>query len=142
MLKSLGDYRIENSYSSDVDNIKWTHKKPSDTDKSKNKKKKADKRYQNFSASNIIHTRKTTKVKPPIEKVFKIEDIAVRKIGARLANLVIESPRFLKLLPPAQNMGQAKLGLDILRITFYKPSIERFRLLVFALDLQGARLLQ
>ena len=75
MLKSLGDYRIENSSSSDINNIKWTHKNPSDTDKSKNKKKKADKRYQNSSASNIIHTHKTKKVKPTVEKVFKVEEV-------------------------------------------------------------------
>ncbi len=50
MLKSLGDYRIENSSSSDINNIKWTQKNPIDSDKSK--KKKTDKRFQNSSASN------------------------------------------------------------------------------------------
>ena len=76
MLKSLGDYRIENSSSSDINNIKWTHKNPSNTDKSKNKKKKTDKRYQNSSASNIIHTHKTKRVKPPVAKIFKVEKVS------------------------------------------------------------------
>ena len=75
MLKSLGAYRIENSSSSDVDNIKWTHKNPSNTNTSKKKKKKADKRYQNFSASNILLPHKTKKIQPTVEKVFKVEEV-------------------------------------------------------------------
>ena len=50
MLKSLMDYNIEQSSSADIKNIKWTHKNPKDTEKSK--KKNADKRHQNSSASN------------------------------------------------------------------------------------------
>ena len=38
MGKSLGDYNIEKSSSSDINNIKWSQKKPSNTEKSKNKK--------------------------------------------------------------------------------------------------------
>ena len=44
------DYNIEQSSSADIKNIKWTQKNPKDTEKSK--KKNANKRHQNFSASN------------------------------------------------------------------------------------------
>jgi len=68
MGKSLGDYNIERSSSSDIKNIKWTQKNPTDTTKSKNKKKTTK-----ISSSNIIHISKT-KVKPPTEKVFKVDE--------------------------------------------------------------------
>ncbi len=71
MGKSLGDYNIEKSSSSDIKNIKWTQKNPVDTDKSKNKKKTAKK----ISPLNIIYTHKTKKVKPPIEKIFKVKEV-------------------------------------------------------------------
>ncbi len=73
MGKSLGDYTIEKSSSSDIKNIKWTQKNPKDTDKLK--KKKTDKKFQNSSASNIIYTQKTKKVKPSVEKVFKVKEV-------------------------------------------------------------------
>jgi len=44
------DYNIEQSSSADIKNIKWTQKNPKDIEKSK--KKNANKRHQNFSASN------------------------------------------------------------------------------------------
>jgi len=71
MGKSLGDYNIESSSSSDIKNIKWTQKNQRYTDKSKNKKKTARK----TSVSSIIHTHKTKKVKPPVEKIFKVEEV-------------------------------------------------------------------
>jgi len=71
MGKSLGDYNIEKSSSSDINNIKWTQKNPSDTEKSKNKKKTARK----TSPSNIIYTDKIKKIKPYIEKVFKVKEV-------------------------------------------------------------------
>ena len=71
MGNSLGDYRIEKSSSSNLNNISWTQKNLIDTKKSK--KKKIDKNFQNL-ASNIIYTTKTKKVEPVIEKVFKIEN--------------------------------------------------------------------
>ncbi len=73
MGNSLGDYNIERSSSSDIKNIKWTKKNPIDPDKSKNKKKKANKKFLT-SATNIIHSQKTKEIKPSIEKVFKIEN--------------------------------------------------------------------
>jgi len=73
MGKSLGDYNIEKSSSVDIMNIKWTLKNPKDTEKSK--KKKPDKKFQNSSASNIIYTQNTKKVKTPVEKVFKVKEI-------------------------------------------------------------------
>ncbi len=75
MGKSLADYRIERSSASDTKNIQWTQKNPIDTEKSKSKKRKAGKRLQNSSASNIIRTHKTKKVKPPVEKVFKVKEV-------------------------------------------------------------------
>ncbi len=71
MGKSLGEYVIEKSSSSDIKNITWTKKNPKDTTKSK--KKKSNKKYKNSSASNIIYAQKTKKISLPVEKVFKIE---------------------------------------------------------------------
>jgi len=73
MAKSLGEYVIEKSSSTDIQNITWTHKNPKDTTKSK--KKKSNKKYQNSSASNIIYAQKTKKTSLPVEKVFKIKEI-------------------------------------------------------------------
>jgi hypothetical protein len=70
MGKSLGDYNIEKSSSSDIKNIKWTQKNPVDIDKSENKKK-----TKKTSPLNIIYANKTKKVKPPVEKIFKVKDI-------------------------------------------------------------------
>ncbi len=72
MGKSLGDYNIEKSSAADVNNIQWTQKTPRDTEKLK--KKKLGKKHKNTSALNIIYSTKTKKAKPPIEKVFKIEE--------------------------------------------------------------------
>ena len=77
MAKSLGEYVIEKSASSDIRNIKWTHKNPKDIEKSK--KKISAKKFPNTSASNIIYAQKTKKVSPPIAKVFKIEVVDTEK---------------------------------------------------------------
>ena len=71
MGKSLGDYAIEQSSSSDIKNIKWTQKNLPDLDKSKNKKKIV----KRISPSNIIYTSRINKIKSPAEKVFKIDEI-------------------------------------------------------------------
>ena len=71
MGRSLGDYNIEKSSSSDINNIKWSQKNPVDTEKSKNKKKVP----KNTSSSNIIYAQKTKKVESIVEKVFKVESI-------------------------------------------------------------------
>ncbi len=71
MNNSLGDYRIAHSSSTDINNIKWTQKNTVGTDKSKNKKKTA----RNTSPSNNIYTPETQKVKSPIEKLFKVEEV-------------------------------------------------------------------
>ena len=73
MAKSLGEYVIEKSASSDIQNIKWTHKNPKDIEKSK--KKKSDKKFPNTSASNIIYTQKTKKTESPVSKIFKIAQV-------------------------------------------------------------------
>ncbi len=70
MGKSLGDYNIEKSSSSDINNIQWSQKNLSDLDKPK--KKKTDKKFQK-SPTNIIYAKKV-KVKPSVEKVFKINE--------------------------------------------------------------------
>jgi len=65
MGNSFGDYMLEQSSLSGTGNIKWTQKNPADTEKSK--KKKADRKT---SPTNIIYT--DEKVKPHVEKIFKI----------------------------------------------------------------------
>ncbi len=65
MGNSLGDYMLEQSSLSGPSNIKWTQKNPADAEKSK--KKKAEKKT---SPTNIIYT--DDKVKPHVEKIFKI----------------------------------------------------------------------
>ena len=72
MGKSLGDYNIEKSSSSDINNIKWSQKNPVDTEKPKNKKKTS----KNTSSSNIIYAQKTKQVESVVEKVFKVESVA------------------------------------------------------------------
>jgi hypothetical protein len=71
MGKSLGDYNVEKSSSSDINNIKWSQKNPVDSEKSKIKKKAS----KNTSSSNIIYAQKTKKVESFVEKVFKVESI-------------------------------------------------------------------
>jgi hypothetical protein len=71
MTKSLGDYNIERSSSSDTKNISWSQKTPTDVDQQK--KKKLDKPSKNTSATNIIYT--DVESKPPVEKTFIIEKI-------------------------------------------------------------------
>ena len=67
MGKSLMDYNIEQSSSTDIKNIKWTKKNTVDPNKPKKKKKKQT------SPTNIIPT-KTTKTSSDTQRVFKIED--------------------------------------------------------------------
>ena len=71
MTKSLGDYNIERSSSSDVGNITWTQKTPTDVDKPK--RKNPNKTSRNIPATNIIFTE--TPVKVPAKKVFIIEEV-------------------------------------------------------------------
>lgn len=71
MNKSLGDYNIERSSSSDVGNITWTQKTSMDSDKPK--KKNRNKTSQNIPATNIIFTEAPVKV--PAKKVFIVEEI-------------------------------------------------------------------
>jgi len=71
MTKSLGDYNIERSSSSDVRNITWTQKTSMDTDKPK--KKNPKKNSQNIPATNIIFTEAPIKVSA--KKVFIIEEV-------------------------------------------------------------------
>ena len=72
MGKSLGDYRIETSSSSDSKNIQWSKKNQFDVNDPK--KKKTGKK-SNISPTNLLQTNKPKKDQPVIEKVFKIEDI-------------------------------------------------------------------
>ena len=63
---------LEQSSLSGEGNIRWTHKNPTDTEKSKKKKV-----VKNTSPTNIIYT--DDKVKPHVEKIFKIENIESKK---------------------------------------------------------------
>ncbi|MDH3340941.1 MAG: hypothetical protein OEL84_06620 [Nitrosopumilus sp.] len=71
MAKSLGDYNIERSSSSDVGNITWTQK--TFTGVHKPKKKNLNKISQHIRATNIIFTE--TPVKSTAKKVFIIEEV-------------------------------------------------------------------
>ena len=71
MTKSLGDYNIERSSSSDTKNISWSQKTPVDPEQQK--KKKSDKPSKNTSATNIIYT--DVESEPSVEKTFIIEKI-------------------------------------------------------------------
>ena len=71
MRKSLGDYNIEKSSSSDLNNISWSQKKQKDNNKPK--KKKSVKTDQIPSGTNIIY-KKDNEEKIVTKKIFKIED--------------------------------------------------------------------
>ena len=72
MTKSLGDYNIERSSSSDVQNITWTKKVSLDTS-TKSKKSNSNKMHKGTSATNIIFTDTVVKTSP--KKIFIIEEI-------------------------------------------------------------------
>ena len=82
MGKSLGDYNKERSSSSDINNIKWTQKNTTDSDKSKNNKP-----TKNTSSSNIIYAQKTQTRVIPIKKIFKIENSKTDKLKNKKKNL-------------------------------------------------------
>ena len=64
MVKSLGDYNKEKSSSANFKNIAWTQKKPTDTQKPRNKNK--------ISPSNILPSRNNETSKTP-KKIYRIE---------------------------------------------------------------------
>ena len=70
MAKSLAESRIEKSSASDVKNIQWTKKDPSEHNKSKKNNKTSNKKS---SASNIIYVEKI-KNESIIKKNFKIKE--------------------------------------------------------------------
>lgn len=69
MVKSLGDYNKEKSSSSDLKNITWTKKNPTDIEKPRNKNKKK------ISPTNIIYSKNDKPLKP-IKRIYKIEEIS------------------------------------------------------------------
>ena len=69
MVKSLGDYNKEKSSSSDLKNITWTKKNPTDIEKPRNKNKKK------ISPTNIIYS-KNDKPSKAIKKIYKIEEVS------------------------------------------------------------------
>ena len=71
MRKTLGDYNIEKSSSSDLNNISWSQKKQKE--KSKPKKKKDVKTGQIPSGTNIIY-KKDNGEKNITKKIFKIKN--------------------------------------------------------------------
>ena len=89
MTKSLGDYNIEKSSSSDVNNISWSQKKQNDVNKPK--KKKILKEGQMPSGTNIIYKKNDDKEKTIVKKVFRIEgeqktEKAKEEVGRRFEN--------------------------------------------------------
>ena len=97
MGKTLGDYNIEKSSSSDLKNIKWTQKN-SETDKLKNKKKKKT----NTSPTNIIYQKKIKKTQLLIEKIFIVKEIPDTK---KLKNNKKANKRFLNSSPSNSKIG-------------------------------------
>ena len=90
MTKSLGNYNIEKSSSSDVNNIRWSQKK--ENDENKPKKKKIIKESQIPSGTNIIYKKDNDEEKIVTKKVFKIEDESnseksKEEIGRRFENI-------------------------------------------------------
>jgi len=71
MRKTLGDYNIEKSSSTDVNNINWSQKKLNDDKKPK--KKKEVKTSQIPLGTNIIYKKKDDE-KEDVEKIFKIDN--------------------------------------------------------------------
>ena len=69
MVKSLGDFNIEKSSSSDTKNITWSQKTPSGDDKSR--KKNPHKMSKNTSATNIIYA--DTEEESSVERIFVVE---------------------------------------------------------------------
>ena len=69
MVKSLGDYNKEKSSSSNINNITWTQKKPTDTEKPRNKNKKK------ILPTNIIYSKNNKPIKA-VKKIYKIEKIS------------------------------------------------------------------
>jgi hypothetical protein len=69
MTKSLGDFNIERSSSSDTKNITWSQKTTSDEDK--RKKKNSHKIPKNTSATNIVYAK--TEEETSVERIFVIE---------------------------------------------------------------------
>ena len=68
MMKSLGDYNKKKSSSTDVNNITWTQRNPTDPEKPRNKNKKK------ISPLNIIPSTNNTKTSKILERVYKIEE--------------------------------------------------------------------
>jgi len=71
MRKSLGDYNIEKSSSTNLNNISWSQKKQKNENKPN--KKKSKKTGQIQSGTNIIY-KKDNKEKIVTKKTFKIDD--------------------------------------------------------------------
>ena len=72
MGKSLMDFNIKQSSSTDTNNIQWSLKNAINGELLK--KRKTGKKNPNSSPTNIIYSQNTEKVEPKIEKVFKIEN--------------------------------------------------------------------
>ena len=71
MRKTLGDYNIEKSSSTDVNNINWSQKKLNEDKKPR--KKKIAKTGQMPSGTNIIYKKNEDK-EIPTKKLFKIDN--------------------------------------------------------------------
>ena len=89
MTKSLGDYNIEKSSSSDVNNISWSQKNQNDDNKPK--KKKIVKEGQMPAGINIVYKKDSDEDKVIVKKVFIIEDEqksdkAKEEVGRRFEN--------------------------------------------------------
>ena len=89
MTKSLGDYNIEKSSSSDVNNISWSQKNQNDDNKPR--KKKIVKEGQMPTGVNIIYKKDSDEEEKIVKKVFVIEgeqksDKAKEEVGSIFEN--------------------------------------------------------
>ncbi len=72
MGKSLMDFNIKQSSSTDKNNIQWSLKNALNGELFK--KRKTGKKNPNSSPTNIIYSQFTEKIEPKIKKIFKIEN--------------------------------------------------------------------
>jgi hypothetical protein len=96
MVKSLGDYMLEQSSLSGAGNIKWTQKNPIDKEL---KKKKTSKK----TSTNIIYT---DDVKLNVEKIFIIKNSNAKSKKEKASKRFQTSASNFKIIPGFSRKGR------------------------------------
>lgn len=103
MVKSLGDYNIEQSSSSDLKNIKWTKKNPLD------KKPKNAKKTKKIPSTNIVK-KQNQSVAPIVKKIYKIKNDSTNDLNDNQSILdnksQIASASNCKIMPSFKRRGR------------------------------------